>query len=423
MNRALTNWAGNVTFGAARYHEPASVPELQQIVAAARQVRALGTGHSFNRIADTAGDLVSVAALPRIIELDPDTATVRVSGGVRYGDLAVRVNEAGFALRNLGSLPHISVAGACATGTHGSGDANQILPASVSAVEVVTADGELVTVSRESDPDDFGGWVLALGSLGIVASLTLDLQPAFLMRQDIYDGVPQERLLDQLDEIFASAYSVSLFTDWQRPGRYQTWFKLRAEVGDTTPPAPTRFGGTAADSGRHPIPQLTGEDATQQLGVVGPWHERLPHFRPEFTPSKGDELQSEYLFPREHAAEAINALSEMGSLLAPILLVSEIRTIAADGLWLSPAYHQDSMAFHFTWIRDLEAVTPVLVEIERVLAPFGARPHWGKVFVAGPEQVSPLYQRYHDFQRLLARQDPSGKFRNELIDRYFAVPG
>lgn len=188
--------------------------------------------------------------------------------------------------------------------------------------------------------------------------------------------MPQEQLLDQLDEILASAYSISLFTDWQRPGRYQTWFKLRAEAADTAPPAPVRFGGTAAQSGRHPIPQLTGEDATQQLGVVGPWHERLPHFRPEFTPSKGEELQSEYLFPRARAAEAITALSEIGSLLAPVLLVSEIRTVAADDLWLSPAYRQDSMAFHFTWIRDLEAVTPVLIEIERVLAPFGARPHW-----------------------------------------------
>ena len=414
----LTNWAGNVAFSATRVHRPASVAELQRLVAAGACVRALGTGHSFSRIADTPGDLVSVAGLPKIMKVDAEAATVTVSAGVRYGELAPHLHAAGYALRNLASLPHISVAGACATGTHGSGNSNGNLATAVCAMEMITAGGDAVTMSREADGDRFRGAVVGLGALGIVTSLSLDIVPAFGIRQYVYENLPHEQLYEHLTDIFASAYSVSLFTDWRSPRIRQVWLKQRA--GEYDPPTPgTRwYGALAADGPRHPVPGLPAANSTRQLGVPGPWHERLPHFRLDFTPSAGDELQSEYLLPQRLAAGALRAIASIGDRVAPVLRISEIRTVAADDLWLSPSYRQDSMAIHFTWINDVPAVMPVLATVEDRLAPFGARPHWGKLFTTSPAAVSRLYDRLPDFQRLLRSLDPDGKFRNKFIDTY-----
>jgi xylitol oxidase len=414
----LTNWAGNVAFSATRIHRPASVAELQRLVAAGACVRALGTGHSFSRIADTPGDLVSVAGLPKIMKVDAEAATVTVSAGVRYGELAPHLHAAGYALRNLASLPHISVAGACATGTHGSGNSNGNLATAVCAMEMITAGGDAVTMSREADGDRFRGAVVGLGALGIVTSLSLDIVPAFGIRQYVYENLPYEQLYEHLTDIFASAYSVSLFTDWRSPRIRQVWLKQRA--GEHDPPAPgTRwYGALAADGPRHPVPGLPAANSTQQLGVPGAWHERLPHFRLDFTPSAGDELQSEYLLPQQLAAGALRAIASIGDRVAPVLRISEIRTVSADDLWLSPSYRQDSMAIHFTWINDVPAVMPLLATVEDRLAPFGARPHWGKLFTTSPAAVSRLYDRLPDFQRLLRSLDPDGKFRNKFIDTY-----
>ena len=413
------NWAGNVRFGAAGRYRPASVPELRELVAGQPKVRALGTGHSFNPVADTAGALISVAGLPRVTDLDGAAGTVTVSAGLRYGELAVTLNEAGRALPNLGSLPHISVAGSCATGTHGSGDGNGSLATAVRAVELVTADGGLVTVSRDADPEEFPGVVVALGALGVVTRLTLATVPAFTVRQYVYEELPRDEAVAHLDEIFASAYSVSLFTDWRAPGFRQAWLKRRDD-GAAAAPLPARWlGGTLADGPRNPVPGLPARHCTQQLGVPGPWHERLPHFRLEFTPSAGDELQSEYLLPREHAAAALTALEPLAGRIAPVLRIAEIRTVAADDLWLSPACRRDTVAFHFTWVRDWPAVAPVLDLIEERLGPLAPRPHWGKLFRTDPAVLRGRYERAGDFRALAHRWDPAGKFRNDLLDHWF----
>lgn len=418
MTGKRTNWAGNITFGAERYLRPSSIRELQHLIAGSQRVRALGSGHSFNRLADSPGDLVSVAGLPRLIEVDTANAAVTVGAGLRYGELAVALNNAGRALHNLASLPHISVAGACATGTHGSGNGNGNLATAVSAVEMVTADGDVVTVRRDADGGPFAGTVVALGAVGIVTSLTLDTVPAFGVRQYVYDNLPAEQVTGHFGEIMASAYSVSLFTGWRSPGIRQAWLKRRVDAEGSWTPGPEWMGGKLADGPRHPVPGMPPAHCTQQLGVPGPWHERLPHFRLEFTPSSGDELQSEFLLPRANTLEALEALGQIASQMAPVVQISEIRTIAADDLWLSPCYQRDSVAFHFTWIKDEAAVTPVLAQVEERLAPLGARPHWGKLFGAGPEAIRGLYPRLDDFRRLMREYDPAGKFRNDLLDRY-----
>jgi xylitol oxidase len=405
-----TNWAGNVTFTAQHLHRPASVPELQRLVAQSDRVRALGTGHSFSPVADTRGDLVSVAGLPPLMETDRAAGTVTVSAGLRYGELAAELNKTDRALGNLASLPHISVAGACATGTHGSGNANGSLAAAVQAVEMVTADGDLVTVHRAAEP----GAVVALGALGIVTRLTLATVPAFDVAQHVYEDVPMAQVRDHFGELFASAYSVSVFTGWRTPGTGRIWFKQR-----TDEPAPRWAYGRRADGPRHPVPGMPPANCTEQLGIPGPWHERLPHFRLEFTPSAGNELQSEYLLPRSRAAEALDALGSIATELAAVLHISEIRTIAADDLWLSPAYRRDTVAVHFTWINDWPAVEPVLALAEKHLVPLRARPHWGKLFTTGPAVVRGGYERAGDFRDLMRRYDPAGKFRNDLLDRCF----
>ena len=387
-------------------------------MASTRQVRALGTGHSFNTLADTPGDLVSLAGLPPVIDVDTANASVSAGAGLAYGELAARLNAAGRALHNLGSLPHISVAGACATGTHGSGERNGNLATAVSAVEMVTADGDLVTVSRDGDPDRFPGTVVGLGALGIVTRMTLDTLPAFEIRQYVYDDLPLEQVTGHFDEIAASAYSVSLFTDWRGPQFRQAWLKRRTDTTDSWAPEARWMGGRLADGPRHPVPGMDPAHCTEQLGVPGPWHERLPHFRPEFIPSSGDELQSEYLLPRGSAVDGLQALRPIAGRIAAVLRTCEIRTVAADELWLSPSYQRDSVAFHFTWIKDWAAVKPVLGEIEERLAPMHARPHWGKLFRTGPEAMPGLYPRLDDFRQLMGCCDPAGKFRNDLLDRY-----
>ncbi len=414
---ARTNWAGNVTFRAARTHRPGSVAELQELVAASDRVRMLGTGHSFSPIADTTGDLISLAGLPPAFEVDAERHRVTVGGAMTYGQLAPRLHAAGYALANLGSLPHISVAGACATGTHGSGDGLGSLATAVAAIRLVTADGELVTLDRDrpADRPAFGGAVVALGALGAVVDLTLAIEPTYRVSQVVYDDLPTEAIDGHFDEIFGRGYSVSLFTDWRGGTFNQAWVKSRIAGDELPAPEPGWLGARLADGPRHPVPGMSPQHCTTQLGEPGPWHERLPHFRLDFTPSAGRELQSEFLLPRARAAEAIRAIEAVSEVVAPVVQITEVRTIAADELWLSPCYRRDSVALHFTWIDDAKAVAPVLAMVEERLAPLGPRPHWGKLFTAGP---AARYERLPEFRRLRRDYDPDGKFGNDFLDAY-----
>jgi alditol oxidase len=414
----LTNWAGNLVYTAARLHEPRSIEELQEIVRNTRPLRVLGSRHSFNDIADTAGHLISLLQMPRVFDLDSAARTLTIDGGVRYGELCGPLHAAGFALHNLASLPHISVAGACATATHGSGEHSGNLATAVSALEVVTADGERVVFARDRGPDAFNGAVVSLGGLGVVTELTLEVQPTFQMRQDLYEDLSLAEAVDHFDEIASSADSVSLFTEGHGPLFEQVWLKRRVPEHDAFEPPPDLFGATRATVPIHPIRRMPADACTEQLGVAGPWHERLPHFRMDFMPSSGAELQSEYLIPRQFAVEALLAIEDVRERFAPVLQVSEVRTIAADELWMSTAYDRPSVAFHFTWQPDWDAVRVVLPAIEDALGPFEPRPHWGKLFTMSPEAVRASYEKLPRFAALLDQYDPNGTFRNAFLDRY-----
>jgi xylitol oxidase len=407
------NWAGNITYTASAVREPESVEGLAEIVAAAPSVRALGSRHSFNRIADISGIQISVAGLAGAVEIDSAARTAAVPAGLRYGEIVEELDRAGWALHNLASLPHISVAGAIATGTHGSGVRNGSLARAVAGLEIVTADGSTLT-TRRGDPD-FDGMVVSLGCLGVVATVTLDIVPTYEVRQDVYEDLSWAALADNFDAITASAYSVSLFTDWSDAG-LTAWLKSRVDEFAARPDG--LFGATPATRPHHPLPDGPGEVATAQLGVPGPWWDRLPHFRLGFTPSNGEELQTEYLMPREHAVEAIEAVRALAPRMQPHLFVGEIRTIAADELWLSPSHSIDCVAFHFTWRQHIPEVTALLVDLDTALAPFGARPHWGKVFETDRERLLAAYPRIPDFARLADRLDPGRKFANDLTSQW-----
>ena len=413
----MKNWAGNLDYASAEVRRPTSVEELAGIVAGAGRVKALGSRHSFNRVGDTDGVHVLLDALPQRIELAPDRATVRVSGGVSYGELCRALEQSGVAIHNLASLPHISVAGAVQTGTHGSGVDNQSLAGAVQSIDLVRPSGEHVSLSR-ADGDEFLASVVGLGALGIVTGLELAVQPSFRMRQRVLENLPWNRALGGFRELASSAYSVSLFTDYAGDSISQVWLKAL----DSEPPLDDLFGATAAVSPRHPLPDMSAENCTLQMDEPGQWLDRLPHFRHEFTPSKGEELQSEFILPLEHAPAAIEAVRGLADRLAPLLFVSEIRTGAADEFWLSPFYRQQSVALHFTWRPLQPEVEAVLPELEDALRPFGARPHWGKLFSPAGYDWESLYPRFAAFRSLASAHDPEGKFRNGLLDSILGVP-
>jgi xylitol oxidase len=410
-----TNWAGNLTYGTDVLVQPRTIEEAQQAVRGATRVRALGSRHCFNDIADTTGTHLSLEHL-RGVSLDKARRRVTVEGGARYSDLGPVLHEQGYALHNLASLPHISVAGACATATHGSGMKLGSLATAVAAIEFINAEGDLVGLSRDGDGDVFQGAVVSLGALGVVVRLTLDLLPAFDMRQHIYRELPYDALSAHFDEIMGAGYSVSLFTGWGGDAVEQVWIKSRADGGGAEAPA-SFFGARAALVNMHPVAALDAVNCTEQRGIAGPAYDRLPHFRIGSTPAGGEDLQAEYFVAREDAVNAIGVVRKLADRLANVLMISEVRTVAADAMWISPFYKRPSVALHFSFKHDVPGVRKMLPELEAALSPFAPRPHWGKLFALPPREVQSRYEKLGAFKALLERHDPKGKFRNAFVER------
>jgi xylitol oxidase len=404
------NWAGNYTYRARKLHRPSTLEQAQEIIANASCVRVLGSRHSFNGIAD-APELITLEAMPMHTVVDHEANTVSFNAALKYGELVRTLNAEGVALHNLASLPHISVAGAVATATHGSGETNGNLATAVAGLELVTSGGEILEASR-GEPD-FDGLVVGLGALGAVTRITLEVEPAYEVRQRVFEDLSWEALFEHFGEITSSGYSVSIFTRWGE-SIDQVWVKSRV-TDEPERVEDELFGAVAAAVDRHPILGLDASSCTPQLGRPGPWADRLPHFRMGYMPSSGEELQSEYLFPRQYAVEAIEAVRTLADKIRPILQVSEVRAVAADRLWMSMNYGEDTVGIHFTWKPEPDALEEMLAQLESALAPFEARPHWGKLFSADAAAIAPLYERLPDFVRLVERLDPRGAFRNSWL--------
>ncbi|HEX4229429.1 MAG TPA: FAD-binding protein [Bryobacteraceae bacterium] len=414
-NEPRTNWSGNFRYHAKNLYQPESVEEVQKIVKSCRTLKTLGARHSFNNIADSSENQISLAKMTSV-EIDANARTATVGAGIEYGRLAPQLDGHGFALHNLASLPQITVAGARSTATHGSGNKNGNLATAVVGLELVTPDGEIAKLSREHNRETFQGCVVDLGALGVVTKVTLAIEPTFQMRQVVYQNLSFNQLEKHLDDIFAAGYSVSLFTDWQNHRATQVWIKSKVEPGRKFEISPEFYGATAAKVKLHPLAGHSAESCTDQLGIPGPWYDRMPHFRMNFTPSSGNELQTEYLVPRARAWEAIRAVEGLRDQITPHLFITELRTIDADTLWMSTAYQRPSLAIHFTWKPEWPEVHNVLPRIEEALKPFDARPHWAKLFTMPGSRIQPLYAKLPEFQTLVRHYDPTGKFRNQYLN-------
>ena len=426
--RKRKNWAGNLTYNSKQYYEPDSVEKIQYMVKDSNRLKVLGSRHSFSDIADSNYNHISLNKLNSIIAIDKESKTVDIQAGMNYGELSPILHQSGYALHNLASLPHISIAGACATATHGSGISNRNLPSAVSSIEFVDSTGELNSLSRTKHKEKFDGIIVGLGGFGVVTKLSLNLEETYNVRQKVFQFLPRKSLEKNIDEIFSSGYSVSIFTDWQTDEFNQVWIKSRSRKDKVFESNSGFFGAHPARKNLHPVTSSSfhAEDpsieeahvnCTEQMGISGPWHERLPHFRMNFTPSSGVELQSEYFLPYKFALDGINVLRKLSKQIDPLLIISEIRVVKADDFWMSPCYKRDCIVFHFTWKQDYNALVELLPIIEKELYPFGARPHWGKIFSISPQRIESLYPKLHSFKELLREYDPDGKFLNDYLKR------
>lgn len=417
----LKNWSGNLTYGTNKVYAPVTLEEVKAVLKANNRINALGTRHCFNAIADNQYSLLSTANLNKIILLDEQNGTVTVEAGIKYGELAPWLRQKGYALHNLASLPHISVGGSIATGTHGSGVHNGNLSSAVTGLELVTADGAVLQLSSETDAGKLNAAVVGLGALGVVTKVKLRVVPTYRVSQWVYLGLPISALETNFVDIMSAGYSVSLFTNWATAFIDEVWVKEISDSGVSSSKHRsllTGFNAQPADYDIHPIPGISAGHCTEQMGIPGPWHERLPHFKMGFTPSSGEELQSEYFVPITNAVDAIYAVARLGGIISPYLLTSEIRTIAADDLWMSPCYKQASVAIHFTWKPNWPEVQKLLPVIEKELSPNQARPHWGKLFTMQPEVLQSSYEKLDDFVKFATECDPNVKFRNDFLKRY-----
>ncbi|MEM7274214.1 MAG: D-arabinono-1,4-lactone oxidase [Actinomycetota bacterium] len=403
-----TNWAANLVYDAHAVHSPTSIEELQELVAGADRVKAIGTRHSFTPVADSPGGIqVSLERLPADVVIDPVRMTARVGAGLSYGAVAEALEAQGYALANLASLPHISIAGGATTGTHGSGDGNGMLATSIAAVEIVTHDGSLALIDRHGT--DLPAVAMGLGAFGVITRVELDIQPSYRIRQDLYDRPSWAAVLASFDELMASAYSVSLMGPYGPAELNSLWQKQRLD-SELSPAPSSAYGGSLR---RGPLPE--GHPYTPQ-GEPGPWSERLAHFRLDAAPSMGgDELQSEYFVAREHGVAALEALRRLGDRIDPHLHGTEIRTVAGDDLWLSPAYRRPSVCIGFTWRKHPAEVTALLPEIEEALEPFDPRPHWGKLFAL--RDLAARFPKLPSFLDVADRLDPTQTFWNPFLDR------
>ncbi|KQS14638.1 hypothetical protein ASG04_01980 [Curtobacterium sp. Leaf183] len=420
-----TNWAGNLTYRAAALERPSSVAAVQELVASTPRLTALGSTHSFNDIADTEAVQVTLTDLPPVLEIDRARRVVRVAAGMTHAQVAAGLEARGWALGNLASLPHISTAGAVATGTHGSGVRNPSLAQAVVGLDVVRADGSLVQVTSDGSGSgsgtgsgsagDLDAHRVALGALGVVTAVELAIEPSFQVATTVHLDLPWDAVLEHFDAVMADAYSVSMFTAFDDRGARQVWTKHRVDE-----PAPSMdlvaLGARRATGPVHPGENDTA-GVTEQGGVPGPWSERLPHFRSSFSPSTGAEIQAEYLVPAASAVAAIQALLPLRDLFAPILIAAEFRTVAPDTAWLAPSSERQSVGLHFTFRRDVSAVAAAVEQIEEALAPFDPRPHWGKVSAATPSRLHEAFPHLAAFAALARDLDPTGRFRNPFLER------
>ncbi|WP_370107515.1 FAD-binding protein [Nocardioides sp.] len=417
----MHNWAENRQLTPREIVSPCSIDELRHTVAAADAVGVIGITHSFTDVFNDRGTLVRLDQMPRDVVIDDERGTAVVAAGVAYSELAQILHARGWAVANLPSLPHVTVGGAVSTGTHGSGVRLRGLADSVQAVRYVIGNGEMRLFSRTQDRETFYGSVVALGALGVAVDYTIALIPSFEVSQSVLTDLTVDDLERDVADMLASAYSVSVFTDWSE--NTSVFLKESSGATDRRGKGARWVGGVLAESQVPHVPGETTDGMTPQLAEPGPWFERLPHLLASAILAARTELQSEYFVPAEAGESAIRALRGRAQEFSGCLQVSEVRAVRADEHWLSPAYGRDTISLHFTWRWDPAAVTEVIPVVEETLRPFNPRPHWAKLHELAPEYLAGEYPQLGRFHDLVSEVDPIGKFRSPLVARLLDVAG
>mmetsp|Transcript_13532 Transcript_13532/g.26655 ORF Transcript_13532/g.26655 Transcript_13532/m.26655 type:complete len:480 (-) Transcript_13532:5-1444(-) len=432
---ARTNWCQNVDFKHKRFVTPEDLTELQATVAAAPQVRVLGSGHSFSAVCSSEHTLLSMAYMRKVLEVDfvsDNETVVFMEGGATLGDVVRHLAPRGMALKNIPSLPHVTIAGALATSTHGSG-LHPSAPGSIASmctqIDFVTHDGEVCSYRRAEDAE-FAASVVHLGALGVVAKIGLDVVPAYNVDQRVYQSIELDRMLPQFEALARSVDSLTVGINFgQQVGL--TW--LRYFDGGITPPASDM---TLGGEPRHePIPFYESHQGVTPT-CKGPWHD-VPSFFMEGMQElnmPNTAMQTEYFVPLSLASSALQAIREVAACWegwptseswtdlnssVPVFHC-EVRAIAQDGLrGLAPFGDRESCSIHFTWGNwdHKERIVEMVKEVEAVLRQYQARPHFGKFNLMSSEEVASVYpkDRIEEFKELCVKHDPVSKFRNQLV--------
>ncbi len=428
------NWAGDQACRPAAFERPSGTQEVAAAVraaaAAGRTVRVAGAEHSFTGAVLTDGTLLSLERMSRVLDVDRASGLVRIQAGITLHDLNGVLWDHGLAVANLGDIDVQSIAGAAATGTHGTGHGLPNLSAALHSIELVTGDGSVVECNEESDPDAWRAARVGIGALGVVTEVTLRAVPAFTL-EGVDAPMPLEATLERLGELAAGSEHFELFT-FPHTGVALTRTNRRTDA----PPAPRSAGRAWVDDillrnhafelacriGRaRPslIPRLN-RAVTRASGTTRRVDRSYEIFA---SPRRVRFTEMEYAVPRADGAEAVRSvLAMIGERRLPVPFPLEVRFVARDDALLSPATGRDTCYIAVHQYRGM-AWEPLLRATEEIMDDFGGRPHWGKRHFQSAATLASRYPDWDRFAAVRARLDPEGRFANGYLRRVLGPVG
>jgi L-gulono-1,4-lactone dehydrogenase len=436
--RVWRNWAGTATATPARWCRPGTEAEIcaavKDAAPAGLTVRALGSGHSFTAAAATSGVALDLSAWTGIIAADTRTGLVTARSGTTLRALNAELGGLGLAMANLGDIDAQTLAGALSTGTHGTGARLGGLATQVEALELVLADGSVVTCSASARPELFAAARVGLGALGVITTVTLRCVPSFTLLAD-ERPMPVEEVLGQFDVLAgANDHFEFYWFPYGRQALVKRNNRLPVPDGAQATPSPrplpawrrfwefevmenAAFGALCRVGRAAPrlIPSLNrlSSAALSSRTYTGTSH------RVFVTPRRVRFAESEYAVPRESLGHVIAELRRAVPRLAdPVMFPVEVRVAAADDIWLSTGYGRESayVAIHQYAGLPYQAYFD---RFESIVAEVAGRPHWGKLHSLDAGRLRPLYPRFDDFRRVRAEADPEGRFGNAYLTRVF----
>uniref|UniRef100_A0A915D0Y3 FAD-binding PCMH-type domain-containing protein n=1 Tax=Ditylenchus dipsaci TaxID=166011 RepID=A0A915D0Y3_9BILA len=421
----LLNWGGNFNFSTQDIKYPTTTAGVQQLVKECKgKIRPVGTRHSFSEIANTNDTLICLVHMNLILSVDPSVPSVTVQAGITYTDLIPFLQSIGLAIPMMASLGEISIAGAINTAVHGSGAGIGNLATQVLGLQMVLADGSVVQYSKGQNDTELAAATVGLGALGIVTQVTLQAQPTYNLAINVFENMDMSVLDTQLYNITHSGYAINMWSTFGTPGVLdQVWITTKVDSNGVNAYGNVSqlYGAPAATAQSSPIAALPPTYVVPQMGIVGPYYERLTDYDLGLSGQEGQQTQSEYYVDFDDFVPALKALQTLSAEINAVVYVALFRITEKDELWMSPQYKKTTMAIHFSWQPKLDQVMALLPKIEAALAPFNPIPHWGKLYTLKPEQYLPLLPKYPEWREQVELHDPTHKFRNKWLEENIFV--